>query len=57
MKRVLDSDLTAEEILIRNLTQALKDIINAMGELTEYFIEDYNAGYKYLQAHEIEEIA
>jgi hypothetical protein len=64
-KRVLDSDLTAEEILIRRLTQALKDILNAANntepydaaEIDDLFTGDYNAGYAYLDSHNIAEAA
>ena len=65
MIRCLDSKLTEEERLIRHLTQALKDIINAADggypysdeELKNIFHKDCRDGCSYLAEHGIEEIA
>jgi hypothetical protein len=56
---------TEEQVLIRRLTQAIKDITNAADagnpyttdELARAFGPEYAAGYEYLQSHGIEEIA
>ena len=57
--------MTEEQQLVRILTQALKDIINASAndqpysypELVDSFGMAYATGYAYLAAHGIEEIA
>jgi hypothetical protein len=60
-------EMTIEQLLIRRLTQAIKDIIGAANNDAPYtreefgegssFLRDYNDGYAYLEAHSIEEIA